>query len=129
MPKFAIASDADQIKLGEGRAASDGFDDAPYRAAVEQLKGLMVRDTGFSKWARVEMTTGDVAKTERRRFSSAARKLDAWLGYAPDDKNPEKVLWFRVRPAPKARAKKTDAAAAPASAPAVVPAPLVERVA
>lgn len=101
---ITLAPEAEQVKLGVGRSAAtpSAVDLEPFKAPIANLANHMVGTGGYSKWVKVTFDKSDERKTAQRRFSSAAKLLAVHLGYQKDEKN-DRALWFRLRPAPKAR--------------------------
>lgn len=106
MPNFAIATADEAAKLATPRASNgSAVDLTPYTAAVNLLRDAMLPDGKYSQWGKLTLDAADKPRAERRRLFAAAKPLGVRIGYAPKDKN-NGALWFRIRPEPKARAKK-----------------------
>lgn len=120
---FELASGAEQETFSKSKP-SRAVDLAAYTDAVGKM--LAARGANpYSPWAKVKLN-GTTRKTERVRFSKAAKLAGTHVEYhASSD---DATLILRLRPAPKARPKRetngavTTTAAPTANGPAKVPA-------
>lgn len=109
MPSFAIATPEEQAALAAPKTAGGTpVDLAPYRQMIGQLVEHPSPDNPkFSVWSKMTLADDDGPKTERKRVSVAAKETGRFVQFSVNKAN-KTVIYLRLRPAPKSRAKSTN---------------------
>lgn len=109
MPSFAVATPEEQAALGAPKTASGApVDLAPYRQMIGQLvEHPSPNNPRFSVWSKMTLAADDGPRTERHRVSAAAKETGRFVQFSVNKAN-KTVIYLRLRPPPKSRAKSTN---------------------